>query len=72
MTQKIGHHLCMIPCINSVLLLVEITAFRLESKSCKGFSLKINFQPMRALEFKKGNAIYNAAYAYKFQLKTTL
>ena len=29
--------------------LVEITAVRLESKSCKGFFWQINFPPMRAL-----------------------
>ena len=33
------------------LSLVEITAFRVESKSCKEFYLQINFPPMRALEF---------------------
>ena len=27
---------------------------------------------MRALEFITGNVIYNLAYTYKFQLKTTL
>ena len=27
---------------------------------------------MRALEIIKGNVIYNPAYTYKFQLKTTL
>ena len=26
---------------------------------------------MRALEFKTGHGIYNPAYIYKFQLKTT-
>ena len=35
--------------INSVLSLVEITAFRLERKFVKYF-FKINFPPMRALE----------------------
>ena len=53
-----------------MLSLVEITAFRLESKSCKGFFLN-NFPPMRALEFIIGHMIYNPAYTYKFQLKTT-
>ena len=52
--------------------LVEITAFRLESKSCKGFFFIINFPPMRALKFMTGHVIYNPAYTYKFQLKTTL
>ena len=55
-----------------MLSLVEITAFRLESKSCKGFLLKIDFPPMRALEFITGHVIYNPAYTYKFQLKTTI
>ena len=35
--------------------MVEITAFRLESKSCKGFFFQINFPPMRALEFLTGH-----------------
>ena len=50
--------------------MVEITAFRLERKSCKGFFLKINFPPMRALEFLTCHVIYNPAYTYEFQLKT--
>ena len=33
---------------------------------------KINFPPMRALEFITGHVIYNPAYTYKFQLKTTI
>ena len=49
-----------------MLSLVEITAFRLESKSCK-----INFPLMRPLKFITGHVIYNPAYNYKFQLKTT-
>ena len=56
-----------------VLSLVEITAFRLESKYCKGF-FEINFPPMmRALAFITGHVIYNSFYTvtYKFQLKTT-
>ena len=32
---------------------------------------KINFPPMRAFEIITGHVIYNPAYAYKFQLKTT-
>jgi hypothetical protein len=32
----------------------------------------LQFQPMRALEFITGHVIYNLAYTYKFQLKTTL
>ena len=31
----------------------------------------MNFPPMRALEFITGHVIYNPAYTYKFQLKTT-
>ena len=37
----------------------------------KDFFIKRNFPPMRALEFITGHVIYNPAYAYKFQLKTT-
>ena len=32
----------------------------------------MNFPPMRALEFITGHVIYSPAYAYKFQLKTTI
>ena len=52
-----------------MLSLVKFTAFRLESKSCKGFFLKS--PPMRALEFITGHVIYNSAYTNKFQLKPT-
>ena len=38
----------------------------------KYFLLKIDFPIMRALEFITGHVIYNLAYTYKFQLKTTL
>ena len=31
----------------------------------------MNFQPLRALEIITGPVIYNPAYTYKFQLKTT-
>ena len=31
----------------------------------------MNFPSMKALEFKTGHVIYNLAYTYKFQLKTT-
>ena len=41
--------------------LVEITAFRLESKSVKDFFEKKN-PPMRALGFLTGHMIYNLAY----------
>ena len=54
-----------------MLSLVEITAFRLDSKSCKGFFSTSKFSPMRALEFIKGHVIYNLAYTNKFQLKNT-
>ena len=37
-----------------------------------GFFEKINFPPMRAFEFITGHVIYNPAYTYKFQLKTTI
>ena len=39
--------------INSVRSLVEITAFKLKSKFCKGFFFKLNFPPMRALRWSK-------------------
>ena len=52
----------MSPVVNSILALVEITAFTLESKSCKGYFYKINFKPMRALEFITGDMVYYLAY----------
>ena len=58
----------MIQCLS----LVEITAFRLESKSCKGFFLQINFPPMRALEFISGHVTFKLRYNHIYQLKTTL
>ena len=54
-----------------MLLLVEITAFRLESKSCKEFSLQINFPPMRALKFIRGYVIIKLRYDQIYQMKTT-
>ena len=36
----------------------------------KDFS-KIDFSTMRAFDFITGHVIYNPAYTYKFQLKTT-
>ena len=55
-----------------LLSLFEITAFRLESKSCKGFFFeKINFPPTRALEFITGHMIYNLAYTLILQTTTT-
>ena len=38
------------------------TAFRLESKSCKGLFGKINFPPMRDLEFLTGHVTFNLLY----------
>ena len=40
-------------------------------ESSQGF-FRINFPPIRALKFITGHVIYNLAYTYKFQLKTTL
>ena len=40
-------------------------------KAPQGF-FRINFLPNRALKFITGHVIYNLAYTYKFQLKTTL
>jgi hypothetical protein len=54
-----------------VLSLVEIPAFRLESKSCKGFFLKYIFHN-ESTRIITGHVIYNPAYIYKLQLKTTL
>ena len=36
--------------------------FRLESKSCKGFFLQINFQPMRDLGFLTGHVTFKLRY----------
>ena len=53
--------------------LVKITEFRLERKSCKGFFRnKFSTNLMRAIEFITGHVIYNPAYTYKYQLKTTI
>ena len=38
----------------------------------KDFYSKINFPPMRALVFIMRHLIYNLAYTYEFQLKTTM
>ena len=38
------------------------TAFRLESKPCKGFVLQINFPPMRALEFITDHVTFKLPY----------
>ena len=53
---SIGQVIDHVTVINQVLSLLEITAFRLERKSCRIFS-KINFPPMRALEFLTGHVI---------------
>ena len=47
--------------ISQFLSLVEITASRLENKSCQGF-FKINFPPMRPLGFIICYMVYNLAY----------
>ena len=52
--------------------MVEITAFRLESKSCKGFFLEDKLSTNESTQIITGHVIYNPAYTYKFQLKTTL
>ena len=54
-----------------VLSMVEITAFRLESKSCKGFFLN-KFSTNESTQIITGHVLFNLAYTYKFQLKTTL
>ena len=53
------------------LSLVEITAFRLENKSCKGLFLQINFPPKRALKFITGHVIFKLHYNQIYQLTTT-
>ena len=53
-----------------MLSLVETTAFRLESKSCKGFK-KNKISTNESTQIITGHVIYNPAYTYKFQLKTT-
>ena len=60
------------PVINSILSLVEITAFRQKSKSCKGFFFEFFFPPMRALEFIAGHVTYNLAYTKILQTIATL
>ena len=48
-----------------VLSLVEITAFRLESKFCKGFFFeKLYFPPMRDLEFLTDHVTFKQAPLY--------
>ena len=60
------------PVMNWVFSLVEITAFRQESKSCKGFCLQINFPPMRAIKFIIDHVIFKLRYNQIYQLKTTI
>ena len=55
-----------------MLSLVEITAFRLESKSCKGFFLEDKLSTNESTQIITGHVIYNPVYTYKFQLKTTM
>ena len=55
-----------------MLSFVEITAFKLERKSCKGFFLEINFPPMRALKFITGHVIFNLRYDQIYQWKPPL
>ena len=50
--------------------MVEITAFRLESKPCKRFFLN-KFSTNERTRIITGHVISNPAYTYKFQLKTT-
>ena len=50
--------------------MVEITAFRLERKYCKGFFLN-KFSNNDSTRIITGHVIYNPAHTYKFQLKTT-
>ena len=52
--------------------MVEITAFRLESKSREGFYLQINFPPMRALQFITDHVIFKFRYNQIYQMKTTM
>ena len=47
-------------------LIVEITAFRLESKSCKGFEKKSTNETTQIIT---SHVIYNLAYTYKFNWK---
>ena len=51
------------------LSLVEITAFRLESKFAQDFFWKINF-PIRALNFLTGHVIFKLRYNQIYQMKT--
>ena len=54
-----------------MLSFVEITAFRLESKSCQGFFIRNKFSTNESTRIITGHVIYNPAYTYQFQLKTT-
>ena len=53
-----------------MLSLIEITAFRLERKSCKGFFLQIKFPPMRALEFIRDHVTFKLPYDFSYHMKT--
>ena len=52
--------------------MIEITALRLENKSCKGFLLQVKYPPMRALGFITGHVIFKLRYNHIYQLKTTM
>ena len=56
-------------CYNSSALIGWYYSIQTEDKSCKVFFWKINFPPIRAVEFITGHVTYNPAYT--FQLKTT-
>ena len=50
--------------------MVEITAFRLESKPCKVFFFENKFSTNESTRIITSHVTYNLAYNYKFQLKT--
>ena len=54
-----------------MLSLVEIRAFRLDLNLVKNFFEKINFPPIRTLEFATGHMIYKLAYTSILQTTTT-
>ena len=55
-----------------MLSLDKIAAFRLEIKSCKDFFLNKFSTNQSTQIYNTGHVIYNPAYTYKFQLKTTM
>ena len=56
-------------CYNSSALIGRNSDWRANLVKDFKFLIKINFPPMRALEFITGHVIYNQIYNYKFQLK---